>query len=919
MSVIAIVPRTFQGGNHKDRGKDIGMTRSTDSGLRRASWAAVMVLLFQTVAVIGAPAVLAQPSGHVLDCDDQSGNDTETNAAGDDETYSCLVTSGGNPVNQAEVDVENLGTANDPDAGAVGDPDFDDGCTTGVNGICQFTLVGATGVSGTANVCFWSDTGDDNTFSLTGPEEDGAGCDDEAFAAEGDGNGTDVVQKIWSAPAATATILDCDDESGNDAETNAVGQAETYTCLATETDGDPVSGTRIDWENLNGANDADNSSAAGTPDANDACTTNAQGTCTISIGSTEGAAGAANICFWGDTDNDNVFDPNGATNDGGGCNSESAATEDSDLIDVATKTWTGLTPTGIDCDDASGDDTETNQAGVSETYTCTVTAPDGGDSGNVPDPVSGIRIDWENLNGANDPDNSNNNATPDANDACTTNASGQCTIVIAPSESATGAANICFWADTDADNVFSQGGSTNDGGGCNSETVATEDTDLIDVVTKTWAVSVDVLDCDDQSGDDAQNNNAGEAETYTCRATAPDSGDNGTERDPVSGVRIDWENLNGVNDPDNTSGAGAPDANDGCTTAVTTGACTITISPAENQTGSANICFWADTDNDNVFAPDAAAANDGGGCNAEPAATEDSDLIDVVSKTWSSTLARLIDCNPESAEREITRTHTVTCVVTNISGAPLSGVNVTFTESGTGDLTSSATAVTDASGQVTVSSTSSVVGTEQITATLTDDLTGSEPGDVDECDRAAGDPSGAPAGDCDDTVDVVWEQRVACLGEPGEIIGTTGNDNLTGTNGDDVICAGAGSDVVNGLGGDDLIFLQGGSDRGIGGSGDDDILGGKGRDSIAGNDGGDVLRGQGGADSLAGGDGRDILLGGGGRDTLRGGGGADDLRAGRDSDRLFGGPGDDVLSGGRGRDLCRGGRGNDDLRQCERF
>ncbi|MDQ3963098.1 MAG: Ig-like domain-containing protein [Actinomycetota bacterium] len=900
------------------------MTRSTDNRLRRAAWASVMVLLLQTLAVVAAPLAHAQLSGHVVDCDDESGNDTQTNAAGDDEIYSCLVTSGGNPVNGARIDVENLGTANDRDAGATGAPDFNDACTTGVNGVCQFTLEGDPGVSGTANVCFWSDTGNDNTFALTGPEEDGSGCDDEAAPAEGDGNGTDVVEKIWTAPPATATALDCDDESGDDSQTNAVGQAETYTCLATAPDSgdagterDPVPGVRIDWENLNGANDPDNSSAAGSPDANDACTTNAQGLCTIAIGSSEGQPGSANICFWGDTDNDNVFDPNGNENDGGGCNNESVATEDLDLIDVVTKTWTGVTPTGLDCDDQSGDDAETNQAGESESYTCTATAPDGSDAGTERDPVPGIRIDWENLNGANDPDNSSTNATPDGNDACTTASNGSCVIVIAASEGQTGSANICFWADTDADNVFDSSGATNDGGGCNQETPATEDVDLIDVVSKTWAVTADGLDCDDQSGDDDQSNNASEAETYTCSATAPDSGDPGNERDPVSGVRIDWENLNGANDPDNSSSVGTPDGNDACTTSAQ-GTCTITISPSENQLGTANICFWSDLDNDNVFDPNG-NANDGGGCNAESAVTEDTNLIDVVSKTWSNTLARMIGCTPETADREITTTHTVTCVVTNISGAPVAGVGVTFSEAGTGDLTSATTAVTNASGQVTVTASSSAAGTQQITATITDDLTGAEPGDVDECDRVAGDPSGAPAGDCDDTVDVVWEQRVTCLGQPGEIVGTTGDDTITGTAGDDVICAGPGDDVVNGLGGNDLIFLQGGNDRASGGGGHDTILGGRGRDSISGNGGRDVLRGRGGSDLLRGGGGRDILLGGGGSDTLRGGRGSDDLRGGRKGDRLFAGPGNDILNGGGGRrDLCRGGRGNDVLRRCER-
>lgn len=899
------------------------MTRSSVLGVRRAACASVMLLLFQAVAVIAAPAVLAQVSGHVVDCDDESGDDAQTNNAGEDEIYTCTVTSGGNPVNRARIDAENLGTANDPDAGATGDPDFDNACVTGVNGVCQFTLVGAAGVSGTANVCFWSDTGDDNVFALTGPEEDGALCDDENAAAEGDGNGTDVVTKTWAAAPATATIIDCDDESGDDAQTNAVGQAETYTCLATAPDGgdagtdpDPVSGVRIDWENLNGANDADNSSAAGTPDGNDACTTNNAGLCTISIGSIEGVAGAANICFWGDTDNDNVFDPAGADNDGGGCNTETPATEDSDLIDVVTKTWTGVTPDGLDCDDESGDDAETNQAGVSETYTCTLTAPDSADPGTARDPVAGIRIDWENLDGANDPDNSSNNATPDGNDACTTNASGVCTIVIAPAENAIGAATICFWADTDVDNVFDHNGAANDGGGCNNESAATEDIDLIDTVIKTWAVTADTLDCDDQSGDDFQANNPGEAETYTCTATGPDSGDPGNERDPIAGLRIDWENLNGANDPDNSAAAGTADANDACTTNAQ-GTCTLSVAPTENQEGSATICFWVDSDIDTAFDP-AGSAADGGGCTGESAETEDADLIDTVTKTWTTAVARVITCTPEATDREVNTTHTVTCTVTNLQGQPVSGVSVTFTESGSGDLTSGTTAVTDASGRVTATVTSTEGGTQTVTGTITEDLTGPEPGQVDECDRAAGDPTGAPAGVCSDSVTVSWEQIIRCLDDPDAIFGTSGNDSITGTAGDDVICTGRGNDVVSGLGGDDIIILGPGADRASGGDGNDDILGGSGNDVLEGNAGNDTLRGQGGSDILLGGPGRDILLGGGGRDVLRGGIGADDLRGGGDNDKLYGGSGADILNGGRGRDLCRGGRGSDLLRRCER-
>lgn len=885
-----------------------------------------MAMCLIVLMVPFAPTAHAQTPVYTLDCDDASNtsNDTVTNSAGQSELYTCRVTSSTGTISDLQVDGENLNGANDPDnSAAAGNADYNPACLTGTNGVCQFNLTTESNPeTGTANVCFWVDTDADSAFDPgSAGEADGGGCDAEAASVE-DANATDVVQKIWTAAPATATGLDCDDESGDDAQTNGFGESETYTCLATAadsgdagTDRDPISGVRIDWENLNGANDPDNSSAAGTADSNDACTTAANGTCTIVISPSEGQTGAASICFWGDTDNDNAFDTGGATNDGGGCTTEAAATEDIDLIDVVTKTWTGTTPDVLDCDDQSGDDVETNNLGQSETYTCTATAPDSADAGSDRDPAAGIRIDWENLNGANDPDNSSNNATPDGNDACTTATNGTCQIVIAPGENQAGAATICFWADTDADNVFDQAGATNDGGGCNGEAAATEDSDLIDTVTKTWTQAADVIDCDDQSGDDVQTNNANESETYTCTVSAPDSADAGTDRDPISGMRVDWENMNGANDPDNSSSAGSPDGNDGCTTA-TNGTCTIVISPSEAQAGSATVCFWADNDTDSVFDP-AGATNDGGGCATEAAATEDSNLIDVVSKTWSGTLARFIDCEPESSSREVGDAQTITCLVTNISGARVANQNVTFQETGSGSITSATSGVTDANGQITVTvQSTSEIGDQTVTGIITDDLTGTEPADVDECDRAANDPSGAAAGVCADSVAVNWHQ-IACLGRAGEILGTAGDDVLTGTEGDDVICAGRGDDVVNGLGGDDIIFLGGGNDRASGGAGRDDILAGTGGDIVNGDAGNDVLRGQGDSDTLNGGDDRDILLGGNGTDLLRGGSGGDDLRGGRSNDNMFGGTGDDHMNGGGGRDRCRGGPGRDEFRKCE--
>ena len=114
------------------------MTRSIGSGLRRSAWAAVMLLVFQTVAVIGAPAVLAQTPVYALDCDDQAGDDDQqTNAAGEDETYTCTVTSGSDPVTDLQIDAEIISGVNDPDDGATGAPDRNPVCTTGVQRLLQ--------------------------------------------------------------------------------------------------------------------------------------------------------------------------------------------------------------------------------------------------------------------------------------------------------------------------------------------------------------------------------------------------------------------------------------------------------------------------------------------------------------------------------------------------------------------------------------------------------------------------------------------------------------------------------------------------------------------------------------------------------------------------------------------------------------
>jgi CSLREA domain-containing protein len=113
------------------------------------------------------------------------------------------------------------------------------------------------------------------------------------------------------------------------------------------------------------------------------------------------------------------------------------------------------------------------------------------------------------------------------------------------------------------------------------------------------------------------------------------------------------------------------------------------------------------------------------------------------------------------------------------------------------------------------------------------------------CSRA--DQRGAPRDRCDAGA----YERVLCLGQVVNIVGTPGDDELSG---------GQGPDGFLGLGGDDEF--QGSLDRdvGCGGRGDDHLIGGPGNDRLAGGSGRDELDGEEGRDRCWGGPGRDELI-----------------------------------------------------------
>ncbi|WP_430938495.1 hypothetical protein [Rhodovulum sp. YNF3179] len=176
------------------------------------------------------------------------------------------------------------------------------------------------------------------------------------------------------------------------------------------------------------------------------------------------------------------------------------------------------------------------------------------------------------------------------------------------------------------------------------------------------------------------------------------------------------------------------------------------------------------------------------------------------------------------------------------------------------------------------------------------------------------------------------------------LVGGTGNDELTGNAQINRLYGAAGDDRLDGGAGDDRLF---------GDDGDDELVGGTGDDFLEGGAGADILDGGAGADSLAGGDGGDTLSGGAGDDTLEGGAGSDtvdlsdsgsslvvdltnvdpegwvvvaDGQGGTDrlkgienvtgsnhDDTLTGDAGANRLTGGAGADRLTGGAGDDTL------
>ncbi|MGH2700438.1 MAG: hypothetical protein ACRDJ2_01550 [Actinomycetota bacterium] len=178
----------------------------------------------------------------------------------------------------------------------------DDGCTVAV-GVRECT-VGYDGLPGhavgTDTVRAWIDHDQSNLTveaDLTEGQDPGT---------TGEPDNTDVSTVRWFAGLPARAELTCDDGAA------AVGDTISIQCRLGSSTSQPLNvqgGWLIDAENLDGANDPDNSAGyPGIADYGDGCTTGPTGVCTVSVPSEgSGQEGTADVCFWVDEDGDASF------------------------------------------------------------------------------------------------------------------------------------------------------------------------------------------------------------------------------------------------------------------------------------------------------------------------------------------------------------------------------------------------------------------------------------------------------------------------------------------------------------------------------------------------------------------------------------------------------------------------------------
>lgn len=413
---------------------------------------------------------------------------------------------------------------------------------------------------------------------------------------------------------------------------------EQHSLTATIDQSNTATAINVDFENEGGDNDTDGD----TPESPDlTCDVPANGT-TCSVTYTGQTAGSDTWRAWIDHDmvqstveadtnepQDEALPhiPGGTDCPGEGADDPTPPLAEPDCTDVVTVDWQEGPATTLDCDDATGPDTEreTNPhdsgSESNEPYTCTARDQFGNATNEAPSSQTGTpTVFGENETGINDPDPTDGASYDEPDYTCEpgsgSNDDGECIVTVTQSEGETGTAEICFWlenqtpdqgatlcADEPTDEAQTPGG-------------ADTGNDLADQVEKTWGPTgaASVLDCSPET----DSNQTGTGHTITCVATD-------SQGQTVSGANIDAE-ATGAGDPDGGDSQTTPDFT--CTTG-SNGECSFTHS--STATGTTTYRAWIDTDGDQTSDADASEGQDE---QQSPGATAEPDGTDVVTKTW---------------------------------------------------------------------------------------------------------------------------------------------------------------------------------------------------------------------------------------------------------------------------------------------
>ena len=499
----------------------------------------------------------------------------------------------------------------------------------------------------------------------------------------------------------------------------------------------------------------------------------------------------------------------------------------------------------LDCDDESGntgdpevDDRADNLSGETETYTCTVTAPDGDDEGTDPDPVPDAVLDAEHQ-GPNDPDNRGyanvSNLTADYDNACTTGANGACTFLVEQNDGEFGDdAFVCFWVDDDADSAYLDGGDVFDGGQCDSDESngEPENNDLTDKVNISWVAQAADLDASPETA----TSQSGTSHTVTA-LVINEAGD------PAADELVDFEVEGGPND--------GVVCNDVTTAADGTTSCTYDDARDPTTGGDDTIRVYVTGQKD----------------GAEVPAEEDVDLTDVVTKTWTAE-APVTQCDDD--------------VDNDGDGRTDFGDDPGCDSPEDDDETDGCDINGTSEGDVLTGTPAGEVicgrgGDDTITGEAGDDIVLGGPGD-DIIAGGGGNDTMSGSSGADSIRGGSDDDDIRGGSGADDIRGGSGLDLVSAGGGRDQVTGGSGADLLDGEDGKDVLSGDGGADTLRGGSGNDTLRGGKGPDTLKGGSDNDVLRGGGSRDSLKGGRGDDFLDGGPGADTCSGGPGNDSRR-----------------------------------------